>query len=75
MMSRQRSEEKPRVDYMARRVPVNPRYAGVKAVTDTGASLTRHVDKINEIKANFKYRKDELFKRMKISTLVQVDFI
>jgi len=57
---------------MARRVPVNPRYAGVKAVTDTGASLTRHVDKINEIKANFKYRKDELFKRMKISTLVQL---
>jgi len=57
---------------MARRIPTNPRYAGVKAVTDTGASLSKHVEKINEIKANFKYRKDELFKRMKISTLVQL---
>ena len=71
-MSRQQPPEKARIDYMARRVPVNPRYAGVRAVTDTGASLSRHVDKINEIKTNFKYRKDEFFKRMKISTLVQV---
>ena len=74
MSSRQQSEDKARNDYMARRVPVNPRYAGVRSVTDTGASLSRHVDKINEIKANFKYRKDELFIRMKISTLVQVGF-
>jgi len=71
-MSRQQPPEKARIDYMARRVPVNPRYAGVRAVTDTGASLSRHVDKINEIKTNFKYRKDEFFKRMKISTLVQL---
>ena len=64
----QQQQQKTRIDYMSRRVPTNPRYADVKAVTDTGASLSKHVEKINEIKANFKYRKDELFKRMKIST-------
>jgi len=66
------SQSKTKIDYMARKVPTNPKYKDVKPATDTGASISKHVAKINEIKTNFKYRKDELFKRMKISTLVQL---
>nr|XP_054752383.1 centrosomal protein of 41 kDa-like [Lytechinus pictus] len=61
-----------RVDILNRKVPENPRYKDVKSVIDTGASLTKHMAKIEDIRKNYRYRNNEIFKRMKVTTFVQL---
>ncbi|XP_029652095.1 centrosomal protein of 41 kDa B [Octopus sinensis] len=55
-----------------RKIPVNPKYKHVKPTVDTGASLSKYLAKIEEIRKNYRYKKDELFKRMKWTTFVQL---
>ncbi|XP_064605072.1 centrosomal protein of 41 kDa-like isoform X2 [Liolophura sinensis] len=61
-----------KVDPMGKKIHANPKYKHVKATVDTGASLSKYLDKIDEIRRNYRYRNDELFKRMKVSTFVQL---
>ncbi|XP_014774952.1 centrosomal protein of 41 kDa B [Octopus bimaculoides] len=55
-----------------RKIPVNPKYKHIKPTVDTGASLSKYLAKIEEIRKNYRYKKDELFKRMKWTTFVQL---
>ncbi|XP_063720007.1 centrosomal protein of 41 kDa-like isoform X2 [Symsagittifera roscoffensis] len=55
-----------------RRVPVNPKYANVKSSLDTGASLSKYLDKLEEIRSNYRFQKNEIFKRMKVTTFAQL---
>ncbi|CAF0732433.1 unnamed protein product [Brachionus calyciflorus] len=50
----------------------NPKYDHVQSTLDTGSSLTKYLRKIEEIKTNYRYQQDEIFKRMKVSTFVQL---
>lgn len=50
----------------------NPRYANVETTLDTGSSMTKYLKKVEEIKSNYRYQQDEIFKRMKITTFVQL---
>ncbi|CAH1783396.1 unnamed protein product [Owenia fusiformis] len=59
-------------DILQKKIPRNPKYENVQATVDTGASVTKYMRKIEDIKKNYRYRKDELFKRMKVSTFVQL---
>ncbi|KAL4227117.1 Centrosomal protein of 41 kDa [Mactra antiquata] len=61
-------------DPMSKKVPVNPKYKNVKATVDTGASITKYMERIEDIRTNYKYKKDEIFKRMKVTTFVQLVF-
>lgn len=61
-----------RVDILNKKVPENPRYKDVKSVLDTGASLSKHMAKIEDIRRNYRYRNNEIFKRMKVTTFVQL---
>ncbi|NXF40823.1 CEP41 protein, partial [Nyctibius bracteatus] len=38
----------------------------------TGSSLTKYTEKLEEIQRNYRYRKDELFKRLKVTTFAQL---
>ncbi|KFW09121.1 Centrosomal protein of 41 kDa, partial [Fulmarus glacialis] len=38
----------------------------------TGNSLTKYTEKLEEIKRNYRYKKDELFKRLKVTTFAQL---
>ncbi|XP_055789411.1 centrosomal protein of 41 kDa isoform X1 [Salvelinus fontinalis] len=58
--------------YMKRRIPQNPKYQHVRTRLDTGCSLTKYVERLEEIKKNYRYRKDELFKRLKVTTFAQL---
>ncbi|XP_009873368.1 PREDICTED: centrosomal protein of 41 kDa, partial [Apaloderma vittatum] len=58
--------------YLTRRIPQNPKYQHIKARLDTGNSLTKYTEKLEEIKRNYRYKKDELFKRLKVTTLAQL---
>lgn len=57
---------------LQKKIPSNKRYNGIEARVDTGKSLTRYMKKIEEMQLNSQSRKDELFKRMKITTLAQL---
>ncbi|XP_040452445.1 centrosomal protein of 41 kDa isoform X3 [Falco naumanni] len=69
-MSSRRSVGDP--EYLTRRIPQNPRYQHIKTRLDTGNSLTKYTEKLEEIKRNYRYRKDELFKRLKVTTFAQL---
>ncbi|KAM9634980.1 centrosomal protein of 41 kDa isoform 3-T4 [Morphnus guianensis] len=69
-MSSRRSVGDP--EYLTRRIPQNPRYQHIKTRLDTGNSLTKYTEKLEEIKRNYRYKKDELFKRLKVTTFAQL---
>nr|XP_055163390.1 centrosomal protein of 41 kDa isoform X2 [Nyctereutes procyonoides] len=58
--------------YLTKRIPQNPRYQHIKSRLDTGSSITKYTEKLEEIKKNYRYRKDELFKRLKVTTFAQL---
>ncbi|CAM9977758.1 unnamed protein product [Lampetra fluviatilis] len=55
-----------------KRVPQNPKYKNVKSKLDTGSSLTKYMEKLEDMRTNYRYRPGELFKRMKITTFAQI---
>ncbi|XP_065510918.1 centrosomal protein of 41 kDa [Caloenas nicobarica] len=69
-MSSRRSVGDP--EYLTRRIPQNPKYRHIKTRLDTGNSLTKYAEKLEEIKRNYRYKKDELFKRLKVTTFAQL---
>ncbi|XP_068714466.1 centrosomal protein of 41 kDa-like [Montipora foliosa] len=71
MSSTSRSVRKP-TNILEKKVPQNPKYQHVPPTVDTGASVSRYTQKIEEMRKNYKYKKDEIFKRMKVTTLVQL---
>ncbi|KAJ8269041.1 hypothetical protein COCON_G00116480 [Conger conger] len=61
-----------KTEYMKKKVPRNPKYHHVKPKVDTGCSLIRYMERMEELKKNYRYRKGELFKRLKVSTFAQL---
>uniref|UniRef100_A0A7N8X2F2 Centrosomal protein 41 n=1 Tax=Mastacembelus armatus TaxID=205130 RepID=A0A7N8X2F2_9TELE len=60
------------VEYMKKKIPKNAKYQHVKTRLDTGCSLTKYLERLEDIKRNYKYRKDEIFKRLKVTTFAQL---
>ncbi|CAM4752615.1 unnamed protein product [Rotaria magnacalcarata] len=60
------------VNILDKRVPKNPKYENVQATIDTGDSITKFLKRNEELRASSKQVAGEIFKRMKISTLVQL---
>ncbi|OAF71201.1 Centrosomal protein [Intoshia linei] len=54
------------------RIIPNPKYRHVRSVIDTGSSITKYMQHIENITSDFKYRRNELFKRMKIVQFVEL---
>ncbi|KAM6973450.1 centrosomal protein of 41 kDa [Aplochiton taeniatus] len=59
-------------EYLRKRIPQNPKYQHVKTRLDTGYSLSKYMERLEDIKKNYRYRKDELFKRLKVTTFAQL---
>ncbi|KAL0968647.1 hypothetical protein UPYG_G00269620 [Umbra pygmaea] len=59
-------------EYMKKRIPQNPKYQHVRTRLDTGCSLSKYMERLEDIKKNYRYRKDELFKRLKVTTFAQL---
>ncbi|XP_024911841.1 centrosomal protein of 41 kDa isoform X2 [Cynoglossus semilaevis] len=57
------------VKYMEKRIPKNPKYQHVKTKLDTGCSLTNYME---DIQTNYRYHKDEIFKRLGVTTFAQM---
>ncbi|XP_043083105.1 centrosomal protein of 41 kDa isoform X1 [Puntigrus tetrazona] len=59
-------------EYLKKRIPQNPKYQHVKTRLDTGSSLSKYMERLEEARKNYRYRKDELFKRLKVTTFAQL---
>ncbi|XP_029471891.1 centrosomal protein of 41 kDa isoform X2 [Rhinatrema bivittatum] len=59
-------------EYLKKRIPQNPKYQHIKTRLDTGNSMTKYMEKLEEMNKNYRYKKDELFKRLKVSTFAQL---
>ncbi|XP_018421837.1 PREDICTED: centrosomal protein of 41 kDa isoform X2 [Nanorana parkeri] len=59
-------------EILKKRIPQNPKYQHVKSRLDTGSSMTKYMERIEEMKRNYRYKKDELFKRIKVTTFAQL---
>ncbi|XP_038667720.1 centrosomal protein of 41 kDa [Scyliorhinus canicula] len=58
--------------FLKKRVVPNPKYRYVRARIDTGYSLSKYMEKIDELRRNYRYKRDELFKRLKVTTFSQL---
>ncbi|XP_048013737.1 centrosomal protein of 41 kDa [Megalobrama amblycephala] len=59
-------------EFLKKRIPQNPKYLHVKTRLDTGYSLTKYMERLEETRKNYRYKKDELFKRLKVTTFAQL---
>ncbi|KAM4748924.1 centrosomal protein of 41 kDa [Rhinophrynus dorsalis] len=59
-------------EILKKKVPQNPKYQHIKTRLDTGNSMSKYLERIEEIKRNYRYKKDELFKRIKVPTFAQL---
>ncbi|CAI8015844.1 Centrosomal protein of 41 kDa [Geodia barretti] len=59
-------------DPLNKRIPKNPKYSHVKATVDTGASLGKYLARLEDMRKNYRFRPDEIFKRLKATTFVQL---
>lgn len=55
-----------------KRVPENPKYKHVKPAIDTGKNVRTHIDELKEKQKNCIYKKDEIFKRIKVSAFIKL---
>eukprot|EP00051_Salpingoeca_urceolata_P006798 m.89958 g.89958 ORF g.89958 m.89958 type:complete len:224 (+) comp14990_c0_seq3:227-898(+) len=55
-----------------KKVPRNPKFDSVKSKTDTGASLSKKQDREAYRASRFRKRKNEEFRRIKVSTFAQL---
>ncbi|CAH8560112.1 unnamed protein product [Heterobilharzia americana] len=62
---------KPR-DPLQKVIPRNPKYEDIQPTIDTGASLSKYLKKMEELRENYKMKDNEIFKRMKMATFVQL---
>ncbi|CAH8855186.1 unnamed protein product [Trichobilharzia szidati] len=62
---------KPR-DPLEKVIPRNPKYEDIEPTIDTGASLSKYLKRMEEIRENYKMKDNEIFKRMKVATFVQL---
>ncbi|XP_015227696.1 PREDICTED: centrosomal protein of 41 kDa isoform X1 [Cyprinodon variegatus] len=59
-------------EYMKKRIPRNTKYDHIKTKLDTGCSRTKYMERLEEIRKNYRYRKGEIFKRLKVTTFAQL---
>lgn len=53
---------------LEKRIPRSAKWSNVRGRVDTGASMSKHLAKVEDIQNNFRIQKGELFKRLKLST-------
>jgi len=59
-------------DLLQKRIPRSARYRNVQGRIDTGASMSRHMARVDEIQQNYRIQRGELFKRIRLSTFAQL---
>jgi len=63
---------KPKTSPLDKKIVKNPRYKNVENVVDTGNNLRKELEKLEEVHQYYKFRNDEVFRRVNINNLVRL---
>ena len=63
---------KPKISPLDKKIVKNPRYKNVENVVDTGNNLRKELEKLEEVHQFYKFRNDEVFRRVNINNLVRL---
>ncbi|CAF0907255.1 unnamed protein product [Rotaria sordida] len=63
---------KSRINILDKRIPRNPKYENIQPTIDSGNSITKFLKRNEQLRASKKQQSEEIFKRMKVSTLIQL---
>jgi len=67
-MSKSKQKPKPKVD-LQKKIKPNPKYDNVKSSLDTGNNTRKQLERMEEIKTYYKFRPDEIFRRITVTSL------
>ena len=71
-MDVRRMRPKPKTSLLDKKIVKNPRYKNVENVVDTGNNLRKELEKLEEVHQYYKFRNDEVFRRVNINNLVRL---
>jgi centrosomal protein CEP41 len=71
-MEVRRMRPKPKISAMEKKIIPNPRYSKVETVVDTGNNLRKELERLDEVHQLYKFRNDEVFRRVNINNLVRL---
>ena len=71
-MEVRRLKPKPKIHPLDRKIKPNPRYSKVENVVDTGNNLRKELERLEEVHQFYKFRHDEVFRRVNINNLVSL---
>ena len=71
-MDVRRMRPKPKTSPLDKKIVKNPRYKNVENVVDTGNNLRKELEKLEEVHQYYKFRNDEVFRRVNINNLVRL---
>jgi len=63
---------KPKTSALDKRIKPNPKYDKVSNVVNTGNNLRKELEKLEEVQQLYKFRNDEVFRRININNLVRL---
>ena len=63
---------KPKTSVLDKKIAPNPRYKNVENVVDTGHNLRKELERLEEVQQYYKFRNDEVFRRININNLVRL---
>ena len=63
---------KPKTSVLDKKIVPNPRYKKVENVVDTGHNLRKELERLEEVQQYYKFRNDEVFRRININNLVRL---
>jgi len=69
-LRRFKSKPKTKIPPLEKRIRPNPKYENIKPTIDTGNNTRKHLEKMEEMKTYYKFRPDEIFRRVTVTSLV-----
>ena len=71
-MEVRRMRPKPKASPMDKKIVHNPRYKHIETSLDTGNNLRKELERLEEVHQFYKFRNDEVFRRVNINNLVRL---
>lgn len=63
---------KPKGSVLDKKIKPNPKYSKVETVINTGHNLRKELERLEEVQLFYKFRNDEIFRRININNLVRL---
>lgn len=65
-----RTKPKPKIPPLDKKIRPNPKYENIRSSIDTGNNTRKQVERMEEIRQYYKFRPDEIFRRITVTSMV-----